>query len=286
MICVFGLAMAVFACIWNAIGIDLGWLFLVMGLLIGGAVFPVAFAITWKGQTKAGALSGALSGLAAGLIAWLTTAKQYYGTLTVATTGLEYPTLAGNLAAIMTGLIVSASVSILFKGNHSFDWEVTRSINMTADAPHAALKPASAPSPAINDHDAENEAATVKDAELEEEPAKLRSAFKLACIGAFVITFIMDFLLPMPMFFSHYIFSKGFFTAWVVISFIWVFTSTAISVVLPIVETMGFFGELVTNIRHDLGGGKKRNKKDVFEGVDTPESDGAASPVVEGEKKT
>lgn len=38
MICVFGLTMALFACIWNLVGIDLGWLFLVMGLLIGGAV--------------------------------------------------------------------------------------------------------------------------------------------------------------------------------------------------------------------------------------------------------
>lgn len=65
-------------------------------------MFPAAFAITWKGQTKAGAIS---SGLAAGLIAWLATAKQYYGKLTVKTTKLEYPTLAGNLAAIMTGLI-------------------------------------------------------------------------------------------------------------------------------------------------------------------------------------
>jgi hypothetical protein len=32
MICVFGLTMAVLACIWNAIGIDIGWLFLVMAL--------------------------------------------------------------------------------------------------------------------------------------------------------------------------------------------------------------------------------------------------------------
>lgn len=31
-ICIFGLTMAVFACIWNAIGISLGWLFLVMGV--------------------------------------------------------------------------------------------------------------------------------------------------------------------------------------------------------------------------------------------------------------
>jgi urea-proton symporter len=43
------------------------------------------------------------------------------------------------------------------------------------------------------------------------------------------------------MFLSHYVFSKGFFTAWVVISFIWVFASAAISVILPLVEATGFF---------------------------------------------
>ena len=57
----------------------------------------------------------------------------------------------------------------------------------------------------------------------------------------------------MPMFFSHYIFSKGFFTAWVIISFIWVFASTAISVILPIVETAGFFKRLVGEIARDFG---------------------------------
>ena len=46
MICVFGLAMAPFPCIWNATGIDLGWLFLVVGLLIGGAVFPATFTVS------------------------------------------------------------------------------------------------------------------------------------------------------------------------------------------------------------------------------------------------
>ena len=43
------------------------------------------------------------------------------------------------------------------------------------------------------------------------------------------------------MFLSHYVFSRGFFTAWVVISFLWVFVSTGISVILPLVETSGFF---------------------------------------------
>jgi hypothetical protein len=212
-----------------------------MGLLIGGAVFPAAFAITWKKQTRIGAVSGCLSGLAAGIIAWLSTAKQYYGEISVTTTGMEYPTLAGNLAAVMTGLIVSAGVSMIKPDD--FDWEVTRAINavsVTAGRIPAAVSttkdvetpsngddekigdssPArSSPTPTShNANAAAEESALHITIGAEDEPHKLHAAFKLAVISATVITFIMDFLVPMPMFFSHYIFSKGFFTAWVVIS--------------------------------------------------------------------
>ncbi len=257
MICVFGLTMAVFACIWNAIGIDLGWLFLVMGLIIGGAVFPVAFAITWKGQTKAGAISGSLSGLSAGLIAWLTTAYHYYGAVSVTTTGLEYPTLAGNLAAILTGLIVSVIVSLIKPT--PFDWAVTRAINSTdTHTPNSSDSENSKRNgalPTVQDEEKEMH----NDIAMEEEPSKLRNAFRTACIASFIITFIMDFLVPMPMFFAEYVFSQGFFTAWIIISFIWVFCSAAISTILPIIETAGFFKELVVEIGSDLGG-KRRSQ--------------------------
>ena len=261
MIGVWGLVMAIFACIWNVIGIDLGWLFLVMGLLIGGAVFPAAFAITWKGQTKAGALSGAIVGLCAGLIAWLVTARQYYGSLSVSTTGMEYPTLAGNLAALMTGLIVTVAVSL--SKPEPFSWDTTRSIN----APSLLATPSSGSvdqkqgdekddlnnnnnnnnnndgrlSPTVRGEDREIQE---DDDRVTEEPQQLRRAFKLACVASFLLTFSMDFVVPIPMFLSHYVFSQGFFTAWVVVTFGWVFCSTAISVVLPVWETAGFFGRL------------------------------------------
>lgn len=280
MICVFGVTMAIFAIIWNVIGIDLGWLFLVMGLLIGGAVFPAAFAITWKRQTKAGAITGAVGGLFAGLIAWLVEAKVYYGELTVSTTGMEYPTLAGNLAAIMTGLILSVVVSLIKPDD--FDWETTRGINaLTIETLHGSspqgekgslgTPPTDSPptdsekklqTNAPGDPAVFDELPTIQrekseelvDRTAESNPRALRSAFKLACIASFVLTFIMDFLIPIPMFLSHYVFSKGFFTAWVVITFIWVFSSAAISIVLPIVETAGFFKGLFTEI---LGGRKR-----------------------------
>ncbi|KAJ7668024.1 solute symporter family transporter [Mycena rosella] len=248
MICVFGLTMAIFACIWNAIGVDLGWLFLVMGLLIGGAVCPVAFALTWRKQTSAGAISGAVGGLAAGLIAWLATAQNLYGEITVATTGLEYPTLAGNLAAIMTGLILTVVVSWLKPAN--FDWEVTRAMNTSpSDSKTSSNEIPDMPT----DEKKMRDTFTLVDGVDVEEPSKLKRAFRLAWIASALITFILDFLIPIPMFLSHYIFSQRFFTAWVVISFIWVFCSAAISTVLPIVEALSFFKELAGNIRVDLG---------------------------------
>ncbi|KAF1982048.1 solute symporter family transporter [Aulographum hederae CBS 113979] len=270
MIWVFGLTMAVFACIWNAIGIDLGWLFLVMGLLIGGAVFPCAFAITWRGQSRIGAISGAIGGLCAGIIAWLSTAYVYYDEITVATTGLSYPTLAGNLAAIMTGLILTLSISLVKPQN--FDWEITRAINAlpsVGDEPTSPINEESSGSEKEKEKDttptpmptvrAGEEDLRVID-EVAEEPAALASAFKLACIASFVLTFIMDFLIPMPMFFTHYVFSQGFFTGWVVISFIWVFCSAGISTILPLVETWGFFRTLVGEIGRDIGWGRKRRE--------------------------
>ena len=227
MICVFGMIMAIFACIWNAIGIDLGWLFLVMGLLIGGAVFPVALAITWAGQSKAGAISGALVGLAAGLTAWLVEAKVHFGEISIASTGAEYSTLAGNLAAIMTGLIVTTVVSLIKPQN--FDWSITRSINAENNAPGdmAAIEalqdstdkhglqthpdgekekgkekddePVTPPNekralPTMIDEDKERAA----DIEMEDHPSSLRGAFKLACVASFVLTFVMDFLVSFP----------------------------------------------------------------------------------------
>ena len=235
-----------------------------MGLLIGGAVFPAAFSIIWKKQTRIGAISGCLCGLSAGLIAWLTAAYSYYGEITVATTGTEYATLAGNLAAIMTGLIVTSVVSLIKPDD--FDWEITRAINAipvsqgvgqsgqeTPDSITVREKDdekTALPSQTAAPTDADAEAALhIQPSDVNDSPASLRSAFKLACISSFVLTFVLDFLLPMPMFFSHYVFSKGFFTAWVIISFIWVFVSSAISCFLPIWETRSFWGKLWGRIR-------------------------------------
>ncbi|CAM1508939.1 Fc.00g026780.m01.CDS01 [Cosmosporella sp. VM-42] len=299
-VAIFGLTMAVFAAIWNVIGIDLGWLYLVMGLLIGGAVFPTAFAVTWKGQSRAGAIAGSLSGLAAGVTAWLLVARIHYGELTLSSTGANYPTLAGNLAAMLTSLVVSVTVSLAKPQN--FDWEKTRSMNLVPNAeennPPAKLGvglggdsggrrsielvegyelPNETSSPSTEStygKNLENPRTTIQGSKLEtirgqgemqqvqegiiqDDHSHLQSALKLAYLSCIILPLIMDVIIPIPMFLSHYIFSKAFFTAWVVIGFVWVFASTAISVFLPIWETRSFFKQLFRAFVSDARGGRR-----------------------------
>jgi hypothetical protein len=245
-ICIFGLTMSLFAVVWNAIGVDLGWLFLVMGLLIGGAVFPAAFAITWTGQSTAGAIAGPIAGLCAGIIAWLVTAQQYFGELTIASTGHEYSTLAGNMAAIFTGLIVTVVVSLIKPQN--FDWAITRGINsppvtelastpiqqepeqtsldvngeqssaaasgdeketskIAAQSP-SAMKPITT----LTKEEEQANADAAADADIEEHPVKLRRALIVAYISAISLTLIMDFLVSythtLPKSYRHVLFSS------------------------------------------------------------------------------
>ncbi|KKA22892.1 hypothetical protein T310_3058 [Rasamsonia emersonii CBS 393.64] len=247
MICVFGVVMACVACLWNGIGIDLGWLFLVMGLLIGGAVFPAAFTVTWKGQTRLGAVCGAVGGLSAGLIAWLVEAKVYYGTLNITTTGGSYPTLAGNMASVLTGLILTVFISYMKPDD--FDWEVTRAINAPEAGESAIIVQTGGED---GNHDVETvrneEKEMIEDKIVVEDPTRLQKTFVTAVIVSGVLSFIMDFVIPIPMFLSHYVFSKPFFTAWVVISFIWVFSAMFLCGILPILETRKFFKTLVIEI--------------------------------------
>ena len=258
MICVFGLIMACFACLWKGIGIELGWLFLVMGLLIGGAVFPAAFTVTWNGQTRLGAISGAIGGLCAGLIAWLVETQVYYGEFSVATTGASYPTLAGNMAGVLTGLILSLVISYIKPDN--FDWEQTRAINAPQQGNAEAVVIQTNPELAAHHNE---ESQIVRDEEKEmledqiiiDEPARLQKTFVIAVVVSGVLSFTMDFIIPIPMFLSHYVFSKPFFTAWVVISFLWVFCALFLCGILPIWETRTFLKALFVQV---AGVGKQK----------------------------
>lgn len=121
-------------------------------------------------------------------------------------------------------------------------------------------KVATNPGPSINHTlptviDEEKEA--LEDAAILEDPTRLKGALMFTYISATILTLLMCFVIPIPMFLSHYIFSKGFFKGWVAISFIWVFFALFSCAILPIYEAAGFFRDFFET-RVEFG---KENKK-------------------------
>ena len=124
----FGLLMGVLAIILFKIGLSLGWVYLFMGIAIGGAVAPIYMCLVWSKASATGAIAGALIGTVLGFIAWISCAAGYYGSVTVDTLGGDYPMLTGNVVSIMMSLIICAGVSLWKPQN--YDWQTTREIPM------------------------------------------------------------------------------------------------------------------------------------------------------------
>ncbi|TFK93409.1 urea transporter [Polyporus arcularius HHB13444] len=244
MVALFAIVMGLLGLIFFYIGISMGWLYEFMGVVLGSAVVPIAMCITWKKANKWGCISGAIAGFGVGVIAWLvTTSALNEGSLTVTTTGGDLEMLAGNLASIGVGGVVTVVTSLIWPDN--FDFESTRAINKPSHE-----KPPSQGPPSMDDTESEKkrestdvslEPAFADDAAAEEEreldPVALNKSFNIAAWASVVLTLVMLIIIPLPLFFAQTVYGVGGLTAWVVIGMIWAFCS-AISVVLyPLYES-------------------------------------------------
>ncbi|KAH7929342.1 Na+/solute symporter [Leucogyrophana mollusca] len=276
MVAVWAVIMSCVASLWNGIGINLNWLFLFSGTLFTGAVGPIIFSVVWRKQTCAAAIGGALGGLVVGIISWLAVAKTYYGELTITTTGEMYPNLAGNMGACCAGFLISIIITLI-KPDNDFDWEETKKINPRAremERQRALVDKADATS-----HDGEefpvdsekqkSETAThvssVKEVpsrvENLENYESLKKSLKVATWASFIMTFIVLFLIPIPMFLSHYVFSLAFFKGWVIVCVIWLFVAACITSVLPLWESRAAMKDIFQGLIRDTFKGGLRKKE-------------------------
>ena len=101
-IVVFGLVMGSFSIALAEIGLNLGWVYLFMGIVIGSAVVPLWNLMTWKKASGTGAVIAAWAGLVLALVGWLIAAKVQSGSISVDTLGTNEVMLSGNLIAILS----------------------------------------------------------------------------------------------------------------------------------------------------------------------------------------
>lgn len=67
------------------------YVYLLMGVLIGSAVIPIAYCLCWSKCTAIGAITGAVSGLCLAIMSWLISAKTLEGEISLYSTGGNNP---------------------------------------------------------------------------------------------------------------------------------------------------------------------------------------------------
>lgn len=234
----YGVMMGVLGTIFYYIGIGMGYLYVLMGCIIGCGVCPVALAIMSTRANKWGCILGAWLGLASGLIAWLvTTATLYDGVLSIETTGANYPILAGNLASLGMGVIISVTATLIWPENCDFT-EVQETIKNASGrkGPTYVEKTAAGGEEEGTTASGMQTPKEVGASAVKEEGAQeiviagtgetvqsIDRAFRFAAIFSITLAIILLIVIPLPMFFSSYVFTPGGFTGWVSVAFIWVF---------------------------------------------------------------
>ncbi|KAG8750494.1 hypothetical protein FRC12_012866 [Ceratobasidium sp. 428] len=283
MVAFFAVCMGLFGLIFYYIGVSMGWLYTFMGTLLGSAVVPIALCITWQKASKIGCMVGAITGLFAGIIAWLvTTSSLNDKVINVTTSGGDYEMLAGNLAAIGVGGIVSTVWSYI-SPDRDFSFDVTRAINSPH---HAHGAPTSGPGThtPTGDEDEKKHSDTASVVPVEEDPnhdkgvtldadldpVALKGAFRFAAWSSVGLLVLMIIVIPFPLFFSQVVFGTKGLATWVAVGITWTFLAAFAVVIYPLWESREALFLVCKGVVKDIfhpGSGKYTEKEETREGA-------------------
>ncbi|KAM0748095.1 hypothetical protein T439DRAFT_358672 [Meredithblackwellia eburnea MCA 4105] len=208
----FSLWMAGFASLLHGASIDLGFIYMT-GIFTGPALPPLVGTFFSRHQTPLAAGVSIWSGFTGGVVTWLTLANRFSGSVTVSSVGELDPCLYGCLAGISISAFVAILVTLIKPDN--YDWKslaAVRIITEKGDTVDVAFEDPSY------------------------SPEKLRRAAYIAR-GVTLFIFLVVFILwPLPLYGSAYVFSRPFFTGWVIVSLLWAFFAFGSVTILPIIE--------------------------------------------------
>ncbi|KAL3417528.1 urea active transporter [Phlyctema vagabunda] len=229
---IFAIIAAAFSTMLHYVGVDLGWtLYMLVTATVGvvtcPGIFPTVFTILWRQQSKPAAIIAPLLGMATGISIWLGSAQALYGSVTIATTGQLLPCMYGCLASTFSPLPYSVIIT-LFKPQN-FDWDDFLNEKL-------AFGDGTVANVAV----AEGEVGTKLDEPRDRSDPRwlpyMRRWTKIAAIWS-AATFLGHFVLwPLPMYAAKFTFTKNFYSAWLVISIIWLWGTLLIAGFYPIID--------------------------------------------------
>jgi SSS family transporter len=224
----FAIFASAFSTMLHYVGVDLGWTLYMLGVLTCPGIFPTAFTILWRRQSKAAAIISPLLGMVTGIAAWLGSAYALYGEVSIATTGQSVPCVWGTVASAVSPIPYSVIIT-LFKPEN-FDWADFRKERLAFEVDTASIT-SGRRSNSINRADIE-----LNDQNPEFSQPVLKRWGRIAAIWA-LATFLGHWVLwPLPMYASKYIFGQSFFAAWLVIAIIWLWGTLFVVGFYPIID--------------------------------------------------
>lgn len=210
-IVVFGLIMGALAILLQTLGLNLGWVYLFMGVVIGSAVCPLWNLMTWDKASGTGAIVAAWTGFILAVIGWLVGAQVQSGSITINTLGTNEVMLSGNLIAICSSAFIHYVYS-KFIDKEVYDFtQLDQNIKLV-------------------------EADTRGLTEEEQDPVMLRRAERWIKRRGYVLTLILIFIWPL-LSVPAGVFSRSYFAFWVLVAIAWGFGAALIITILPLVES-------------------------------------------------
>jgi hypothetical protein len=221
-IVVFGLFMGAFSIVLFEIGLNLGWVYLFMGVIIGSAVIPMWNMMTWTKASGTGAVIAAWSGLALALTGWLCAAQVQSGSITIDTLGTNEVMLSGNLIAIISSGIIHYMYSTFIDPN-DFDFdELEKNITLVEQDLRGLT-------------------------EEEQDPVVLAEAERWIKRRGYVLTLILIFIWPV-LSVPAGVFTESYFAFWVLVAIAWGFGAAIIITVLPLTESAEDIDTIITGM--------------------------------------
>jgi SSS family transporter len=230
-IVVFGGGMGALSVVLHAIGLNLGWVYLFMGICIGSAVIPLWNLLMWNKANAGGAVAAAWIGQILAVVTWMIAASMQSGEISIDTLGKNEPMLAGNVVAIGSSGIIHALFSLAKPQN--YDWQTMKEIKMLEDD-QRGLDPAD-----FSDEFLNEAAAWVK-----------------KWGWGFTITMVIIWpILTIP----AGVFTKEYFSFWVFVSLMWGFTATFCIITLPLYES----SDAILGVLYFIVGKQYKSKKEA-----------------------
>lgn len=240
----YGVVLAAVSCIFHAAGISLGWLVKIFGCLMGGASFPIAAVVLWDRTSTFAAQASPILGLISGLSAWMITTKVRSGSINITTTGDSFNSLAGDCVSLGVGLVSVVLLTFLYPEKQPHTADVQPIVGIGPDSAQSA-EDAMPPKEKVQFAGSAQPGVEPISEEQSDEPrvpvsalneTEVRAQKRLALAGLAFNTICLMVLLPFTLYGTGYTFSLGFFKAYVVVAFLWIWASACICVVMPIWE--------------------------------------------------